>query len=715
VSRLVKILGEHLIRDNTVGLMELIKNGYDADAENVRVELKNLANPEKTEVIIEDDGVGMDENIITGPWAEPATGDKQSQKDREKPTKKGRIPLGEKGVGRFAAEKLGRYLDLVTRPVKSDVEYHVELDWDKFDSNNAYLDELEFPLHKRKPEVFTDSKHGTRISILQARDPWKKSDVERLQGSLIRLLSPSTRIKDFYVDFKCDEYPEYSKLDPGVVLQKFQFKIDCRISEKGVAKYTYWHRQPDGKVEEYSDDKNNLWARSAKNWQRFDPMCGPIRVVIHAWLRSVENLSDYGISRNQISALCGMSIYRDGFRVLPYGDPGDDWLGLDLRRTQEPGEKYGNNQIIGQVEISQEKNKGLIDKTNREGLQENQAFFDMRDLVLGSMVLLETESQDERSKAKKQVESTKTLKKEVTKLKEELEKVKSEYPQKEVRTPQGSIDSPDALKSTSATRKIVEVPVEKVEELQKQAEVIDSSFSDFIREFGNLREDRQEQFLHLIGIGLAAERFTHEFDRLVNAMERNLEAVEKTNSHNINIKALRQLQDQLKNEVALLGVARYVRKPEKNRSTKISEVIKLTIAAHEEEIQDGNIKVDFSGMEDFTVSISAASLSQVVDNIISNAIFWLNSNSEVEDRKLSVKLDRAEREIVISNNGPPIANAIKQSLFERPFITSKPDGRGLGMYISSEIMKKNGGSLKFLSENDKQNKYGAASFIIAFE
>src|SRR2546427_7332475 len=91
VARMVKILGEHLIRDNTVGVMELIKNGYDADAENVTVELKHLSDPTRTEIIIEDDGTGMDEAIIKGPWCEPAHGGKQSEKDKLKPSKKGRL------------------------------------------------------------------------------------------------------------------------------------------------------------------------------------------------------------------------------------------------------------------------------------------------------------------------------------------------------------------------------------------------------------------------------------------------------------------------------------------------------------------------------------------------------------------------------------------------------------------------------------------------
>src|SRR5438874_2302755 len=126
-ARMVEILGEHLIRDNTVGLMELVKNGYDADAQIVRVELHDLHTQLETTVIVQDDGMGMTEEIIRGPWFEPAHGGKESQKDAGVRTSLGRLPLGEKGVGRFAAQKLGHRLELVSRPASEQVEFVVNI------------------------------------------------------------------------------------------------------------------------------------------------------------------------------------------------------------------------------------------------------------------------------------------------------------------------------------------------------------------------------------------------------------------------------------------------------------------------------------------------------------------------------------------------------------------------------------------------------------
>lgn len=715
---MVKILGEHLIRDNTVGVMELIKNGYDADAEHVGVTLKNLSDPTKTEIIIEDDGIGMGEPTIKGPWSEPAHGGKQLEKDKLKPSKKGRLPLGEKGVGRFAAQKLGRYLELVTRPEGNEMEYHVNIDWNTFDKADSYLDQIGFPFEKKSPQVFTGAKHGTRLVIKEARTPWKRQDVEKLQASLIRLLSPTNTIQNFSVDFKCREYPELETLERGDILSKYQFKIDCLIDEKGMASYNYYRRSQDGKVEEIPVKNLNLWSQVNEEWEKFDPTCGPFRVVICAWLRGKENLDKYGITRTQLSSLAGMSIYRDGFRILPYGDFGDDWLGLDLRRTNQPGEKYGNNQIIGQVEITQEKNRSLIDKTNREGLQENESYFDMRDLVLGALSLLETESHEERSSMKKTTETTKTLRTKVDELTKQIEELKA-GPQKTVdvippQTATATASQIEAIEEIPAKITVVEIPVEKIDRLEEQAQVVDSSITEAIKELSDVQEEKREAFLHLMGIGLAAERFTHEFDRMVAGLSGNLRALEDVHPYDRRIKALRYIFDSLKNEIALLSIARYVRKAPENQQVRVREVLKMSLDAHGTGIDENKIQVEYPDGDDFTAKISPASLSQVLDNVIANAVYWLNCKTEIDDRKLGISVNSQNRTITISNNGSKIPPNIKRALFKGPFVTSKPDGRGLGLFISNEILKRNNGSIEFLADDDPDNQYKSASFRISF-
>ena len=108
-ARLLKLLGDELIRDPNIAIFELVKNAYDAGAGYARVTLVNIDDRQTGLIIVDDDGTGMDWDTLTGVWLEPGTDFRKRQRDREdgRSPKFGRLPLGEKGVGRFAAGKLG--------------------------------------------------------------------------------------------------------------------------------------------------------------------------------------------------------------------------------------------------------------------------------------------------------------------------------------------------------------------------------------------------------------------------------------------------------------------------------------------------------------------------------------------------------------------------------------------------------------------------------
>lgn len=713
VARMSKVLGDHLIRDNTTGVLELVKNGYDADADEVLVELRDLADPEKTLVVIQDDGVGMDEGTIRGPWSEPAHGGKEQEKEEMRRTAKGRLPLGEKGVGRFATQKLGRFLDVTTRPRDGAHEYHVHIDWNDFDKTDAYLDEVGFRLEKREPRVFIGSRHGTRLEVTMASTPWRRQNVEKLQASLMRMISPTKAVQNFDVKLVCPEYPELQSLERHDVLEKYQFKIDCRIDGKGIASYEYQHRMHDGDVDACKNDEINLWSRVSKSWERSDPTCGPIRVVISAWLRTAKNLKSYGLSPAKLNALCGISIYRDGFRIVPYGDEGDDWLKLDPRRTNQPGQKYGNNQVIGQVELAQDINTRLVDKTSREGLQENQAFFDMREITLGVMSLLETESMTERTKSKPSARTATILKEEISELKRDILDLKRAAKEHDEGSADGTAGMIDSGNETGPEAKTVPVPAEMIDHLEIKTERIGSAADHAIRDLSEARDDKSEALLHLMGIGMAAERFCHEFDRMVAGLDANLRKLEDKHPYYSWVKSIRLALDSLKNEVALMDVARYVKRPPKSGQSSVCSVIQLSVNAHRSRIEQG-VEVEIPDEGDFSVKMSPAALSQVVDNIIENAIYWLSIKTEKDNRRLHIATRPKDRRIVVSNNGPMLSPSVKRAIFRRPFVTTKPNGRGLGMYIASEILHNNGADISYLSEDEPENKYGMTAFAIQF-
>jgi hypothetical protein len=138
------------------------------------------------------------------------------------------------------------------------------------------------------------------------------------------------------------------------------------------------------------------------------PSCGPFQVEIRAWDRDREGLEPIAVResmaisqiRKALDAYCGVSIYRDGFRVHPYGEHGNDWLNLDLRSRQNPVRNLANNQIIAAVRISREGNPHHRDRSTREGLVQNAAYEGLFDWFRRIITVLEEQRNQVRPRQK---------------------------------------------------------------------------------------------------------------------------------------------------------------------------------------------------------------------------------------------------------------------------------------------------------------------------
>src|ERR1700722_6196467 len=140
-ARLLLLLGDQLIRDAGLAVFELVKNAYDADATECVVSLRSIASPDSGSIVVQDAGSGMDLSTVTGVWLEPGTDFRTKQKDKLSRSRRfHRMPLGEKGLGRFAVHKLGRSIELVTRK-RGQPEITVSIDWEAFD-RGTYLSEV---------------------------------------------------------------------------------------------------------------------------------------------------------------------------------------------------------------------------------------------------------------------------------------------------------------------------------------------------------------------------------------------------------------------------------------------------------------------------------------------------------------------------------------------------------------------------------------------
>ena len=411
------LLGDQLIRDSGLAVFELVKNAYDADATFCAVTLHNIADPTTASVTIEDDGLGMDLETITGVWLEPGTDFRAKQRaDNERTPRFNRLPLGEKGVGRFAVHKLGQHIELVTRK-RNNPEVVVTINWADFAIAGKYLSDIPVSVKTRLPEVFTGKKTGTRIEVTTLRDKiWTRGKVRDLQRAITSICSPFGAPADFRASLILEPRSDWldGLLDMKTVLQESLFRASGRIRGSEVT-YDYEFRplkamrqQLEGRKEQrgpfplkrlQGKDKGQVFDLS--QWK-----IGEVQFDLRIFDRDpvVLELSttDRAGLKKFLDQNGGIRVYRDGMRVFDFGEPGNDWLDLGGRRVNIPTVRVSNNQVIGAVTLRADQSQDLVEKTNREGFIENDAYEAFREAILLAIVQIEAERAKDKKRLREQ-------------------------------------------------------------------------------------------------------------------------------------------------------------------------------------------------------------------------------------------------------------------------------------------------------------------------
>ncbi|WP_420634468.1 ATP-binding protein [Candidatus Palauibacter sp.] len=405
---MLRLLGDELIGSPRLAVFELVKNAYDADANEVEVRL-DIASGGESRITVSDDGEGMSIDTIRSVWLVPGHDHRQTQRREGRRSRKhNRLPLGEKGVGRFAVHKLGDRIRLTTRAARSD-ECVVDIDWNDLTSRR-FLDQALVRILTRSPEVFRGGSTGTRIEVTQLRPPeWTRGEVRRLCNQITSICSPFDEPGSFQAILTVpghaiwiENLPDFSEILERAIW-KFTFSL-----KDGRFDYKYAFRQVPGfklegrEVSGTGDvlklprlDGRRKTTRVVASVHTTDGI-GPVRGEFHVFDRDrqvLRRLGDTRLMTNYLDEHGGVRVYRDGIRIYNYGERGDDWLGLDLRRVNIPTRRISRNIILGAVHLSLDSSLDLREKTNREGFVENDAFLRLRQIVLGLLEALEEERQ----------------------------------------------------------------------------------------------------------------------------------------------------------------------------------------------------------------------------------------------------------------------------------------------------------------------------------
>ncbi|MBK6481137.1 MAG: ATP-binding protein [Saprospiraceae bacterium] len=716
----MNIIGDQLITNKIVGVIEVVKNCYDADAENVQVRFFNvqnrgkdyLAESERPYIEIEDDGDGMTLDIIKNIWLRPATPHKLDKKNKkENRTEKGRIIQGEKGVGRFAIHKLGEKIEVFTKIENGD-EIKLLLDFTEFNPETINLfNQQEYKLLSevrnewlvQKPAEEIKKPKGTLIRIFNLREGWEDKDFKQLRMAANKLLPPYDPnseefniklISDFNIDIYNDgaEIPKEGTVTFQDVIEKAHFKMKGVISEQGVLSFEYESTLTNRKAKR----EINLLNKESQIKFQYDlysfkehlssikkPACGEFRFSLYSFdLSATDHFALSKVDKDFVKSNF-VYVYRDGVRVYPFGEKEHDWLELSKLRAQISAGKFPSyNDLMGFVYITQEDNAILKDATNRQGMMNiDGAYEDFRYLMLGATEIMHIESKID--KEKKKVSKNKTysdsnmvVRKSFDTLKNKLEK----------------LNDLDTLKTAN-------------------------DFLDKLETHTDLMKERMETVEDLAGLGMAVEKASHDALMLLAKMRGNIKdfkvkAKNKDYKNEELVKLLNELDENLNFVYDEMQVIQPLFKIQRKAIQEVSiyESIEKVQKYFRRELEN-KISVQIIKDKDVIVKTNNGLILQVLINLIDNAIYWSNKK-ESKKTEITFKINTKDNSLIIADNGPGIREDVEPLIFNE-FFSLKSDGRGLGLYIVKEILMRINAEISVIQE-DKKKLLPGANFLIKF-
>jgi signal transduction histidine kinase len=670
-ARILRTIGNELISSESVAIVELVKNAYDADATRVMISFYEPLKTGSGWVEVIDDGNGMSLDTVLHSWMEPATLAKKRNKYSD--FFKRRV-LGEKGIGRFASSKISNLLEIVTRKRGSEREVRAIFDWEQFDDDARYLDEVEILWDENEPEEIRengsikqlwqlepskknpDETHGTILRMSGLQTSWTRSDLETLRTGLSKLISPLMEVEDFKI-YLClpNEFEDLSGLiEVPETLTRPNYRIYGDFKEDGCCELTFTESIQEEKILE-TLDINSL-------------ACGSFYIDLRVW--DLDTLEELALSQNttirdirrDIKKAAGISIYRDGFRVLPFGEPENDWLRLDLRRVQNPTLRLSNNQIVGYILISGDANPDLRDQSNREGLVAGIAFTSLRDAVIA--ILSKVEAKRYASRRRDSI---------IDPSKPESKGIFSGF--------NISAISKAVKERKVEDQELIALIVEQEKELKQRVDIVQEILSRYQR---------------LATLGQLIDTVLHDgrapLFKIGTESKIGLRDIERASDGNNLLQTFGKRFTMIKEQTTVIGnIFRKLepfggRKRGRPSKIRLEKIISDAFSVVDSEISKRNVKIELP-QTSTDVFVDPSEIQQVIINLLNNSLYWLEKVPQ-EKRLISVSVNRNnnnEVEIIFSDNGLGVAPEFRERIFD-PYFSTRSEGIGLGLTISGEII-----------------------------
>ena len=800
-SRIISHLGEALIDNEKIALLELIKNSSDADANYCNIEIDTLYQSEHGQgrIIIEDDGNGMTPYIIENAFLKIATSFK-SNHQKVSPKFK-RQAQGNKGIGRLSLNQLGKFISVDT---KVDLElpkyfsteelqtvlgydtennflndndfyyYHIEIDWERYSKSNEPIEDVKLDLQALPFNEFTfnhKKNHGTRIEVLGLKgiDFWQSTQTQKeIEQDVLEFLNPYLDEKyNFYVKINLDNRIFTSnKYDISDIENNFLSKVDFTFNSNEkiitlnisrskkyidykvkqlISELRNWELEKEneppykkyynkwmeekiyidlssltqanvslpnvkfGKFLTYSEEVKDEKHKSKKQIEKFF-LPGDFRGTIYGFdLSPTSPVSK--TFRNVLEEIKGVKIYRNNFRIFPYGSSNNDWLGMSDYNLRNKGVIFKQHTSTGFFNIDGEQNLAFLKElTNRQGLVLDN--FGTNFILIAKDLIYKTIAN--RDKDLSQYFNFK--RKEISDL--------LENQTIEIAGISFKKQANDIIQTENKAERLVK-EFDNMDDNEKKNELISLKESTKnLRNAVNLKEKQVEElvthideFAPIMGATIIAETLSHEIIRLSNNIKFSSSKVRNSVLNNneeeaiLNLNRIDSSNKFLVRYASLLDVNSYSRRRRysvESIKEKLEEILENTPL-----LTYGNTTVNLKIIgNDFKAKIISDSFKIIIENLVINSTYWLDKMN-ISDSLLTFKLDNDLGKLFVFDNGIGIDKSVENHLFEE-FVTNKPDndGRGMGLYIVTTLLNEFGATITL---DDERNQYGNLyKFIITF-
>jgi len=674
-------LGEELLPNFDQGIIELVRNSYDADATECTVSLSEITKP-GGRITISDNGSGMNEATIAGGWLVLGSSTKRGAET----TKKGRIQVGDKGLGRLAALRMGHLTTLLSCPESEPQQaYSSKIIWDLFD-NKSTVDEVNIEVKHSVIPPTSDWTKGTSIGIDCLHKKITRTEVERLARSLMLLSNPFGNTNDFTLKFECEDYPDLEKLVNKGYLEEAEYTLTATLHEDGSAS---------AKVLDWKGDLE--WETSNSEWFSKKKDINPAYNAPSASFKlSIFQLESKTFTQKNINvkqvkdwlkAVGGVHIYHNKFRVHPYGDQGSDWLDMNLARVNQPI-RPSTNTSIGKVEVTDSK-KRLLQKTDRMGFIENEEFLELKRFVTDALSWYGRKRTAQVDKKKRAEQTQDSL---------------------DVKDKSKLLDNAISLIADRSTKAAVKVALRAANTASK-------------KHTRHLKEDLK-LYRSLATAGTTTAVFSHEVSKPLDEIPLILDSANNLIQDNCDPSTFKKYKRRTSNIFGYLDRLSHFAKLQLNllkKSKRRNGVIHINDTLNElienfrplllrEHIE---IKCDTDESKEARLHGSVCILEAIITNCFTNSMRAFQSNGfYVEERKLEIISSVSDKKLIIAihDNGPGIVDISVEDIW-LPGFTTNTNGTGFGLTIVKDSISDLGGHHRV----DANGPLGGASFYFEFE